>query len=66
MWVQRDRPDQFRAAVKTAVEQAGNLFMPQTSSWLNDMIDGRKPYRTVLWRVLSFGAWLDRFKVQLP
>lgn len=66
MWVQRDRPDQFRAAVKTAVEQAGNLFMPQTSGWLNDMIDGRKPYRTVLWRVLSFGAWLDRFKVQLP
>jgi asparagine synthase (glutamine-hydrolysing) len=66
MWVQRDRPDQFRAAVKSATEQAGALLAPQTFDWLNDMIAGKTPYRTVLWRVLSFGAWIDRFKVHLP
>jgi asparagine synthase (glutamine-hydrolysing) len=66
LWVQRDRPKQFGLAVKSAVEQAGNLLAPQTLSWLDDMIEGRKPYRTVLWRVLSFGGWLDRFKVRIP
>jgi hypothetical protein len=64
MWVQRDRPKQFQAIAKAAVDRAGRILAPGTLEWLDDMIAGRVPYRPALWRIISFGAWLDRFKVQ--
>jgi asparagine synthase (glutamine-hydrolysing) len=66
MWVQRDRPQEFSAAASAAIARAGSIFRPHTLAWLEDMIAGRKPYRAALWRIISFGAWLERFEVEVP
>lgn len=64
IWVKKDAPDQFMNAIERAVEQSkGNLksdIIPVASR----IIRGSAPYDPVLWRIISLGAWMDRFSIE--
>jgi asparagine synthase (glutamine-hydrolysing) len=65
LWLRRDRPDEFRAAMRQAVEGSQGVLRASAVRMLEDIIAGRRPFSFVPWRMISFGAWMRRFAVQL-
>jgi asparagine synthase (glutamine-hydrolysing) len=63
IWVTRDRPERFRSLAHAAIDAAGNLFTPAARHRVDDIVGGRRRYHSSLWRIISFGAWVDRFNV---
>ncbi len=62
----RERPDDFRAALRAAVEASRGVLRPSALSLLEDVIAGRQTFSHLPWRMISFGAWMGRFGVALP
>jgi asparagine synthase (glutamine-hydrolysing) len=64
-WLRREQPDAFRAALQAAREASGGILRPWASEVLEQVIDGRRPFSFLPWRMISFGAWAQRFGVQV-
>jgi asparagine synthase (glutamine-hydrolysing) len=64
-WLRHDLPDGFRAAMRTAIDASQGILRPQASALLEDTIAGRRAFSFLAWRMISFGAWMDRFGVAL-
>lgn len=65
IWARRERPDSFRRAALTAIERSGGILNDAAHRRVDDILAGRRPYHASLWRMISFGAWLDRFNVAI-
>jgi asparagine synthase (glutamine-hydrolysing) len=65
LWLRRERPDDFRAAMREAVQASQGALRPAALELLEDVITGRRPFSFVPWRMISFGAWMRRFDVRL-
>jgi len=63
MWVTRDRPEQFRTLAHAGIDKGGSIFTPAARQRADDIVDGRRRFHGSLWRIISFGAWLERFNV---
>jgi len=64
-WLRRERPDDFRAALRSAVEASQGVLRPSAMNMLEDVIQGHRPFSFLPWRLISFGAWMRRFHVQV-
>jgi asparagine synthase (glutamine-hydrolysing) len=65
-WLRRERPDAFRAALRDALDAAGDVLRPRAAlQLLEDIIAGRQPFSFLPWRMISFGAWVRRFEVSV-
>jgi asparagine synthase (glutamine-hydrolysing) len=65
-WLCRDHRDAAGRALERALDAAGPVLARNAAEVLRGMAGGARPYDPVLWRVLCFGAWLDRFAVSVP
>jgi asparagine synthase (glutamine-hydrolysing) len=65
LWLRRELPDQFRAALGEALEASQGVLRPSATSMLEDVIQGRRRFSFLPWRLISFGAWMRRFNVQV-
>lgn len=63
-WVQARDPAGFRAQVAAAVERSRGVLTPAALDKAEAIIAGTRPYNPVIWRMISFGAWMERFGVQ--
>ena len=63
-WVQRADPAGFVGRIETAIEQARGVLTPSALIKAREIIEGRRPYNAVVWRMISFGAWVSRFSVR--
>jgi asparagine synthase (glutamine-hydrolysing) len=63
-WMRQDDPARVRALVARAVDAAGGILTPGTLTRAADMLEGRRPLDPWVWRVVSAGAWLERFSVR--
>ena len=65
VWVKKDAPDVFMKAIKRALEQSkGKLNNTLILENASKIIFGTAPYDPAIWRVISFGAWMDRFSIE--
>ncbi len=64
-WLRHERPDDFRRAMREAIDAAQGVLRPRASVFLEDVIEGRRPFSFLPWRMISFGAWMRRFDVAL-
>jgi asparagine synthase (glutamine-hydrolysing) len=65
VWVKKEAPDDFMKAVKKALDQSkGKLNNSLIEENAFKIIYGSAPYDPALWRVISFGAWMDRFSIE--
>lgn len=64
-WLRRERPDDFRRALREAVEASQGVLRPAALELLEDVIAGRRPFSYLPWRMISFGTWMRRFDVAL-
>lgn len=66
VWATRLNPTEFRTNLEKAVLSSQGIIKPEILNLFDEMIAGRKPYDTTVWRALCFGRWIDLFKVALP
>jgi asparagine synthase (glutamine-hydrolysing) len=64
-WLRREHPDAFRKAMREAVEASQGVLRPAALELLESVIAGARPFSYLPWRMISFGAWMRRFEVQL-
>lgn len=64
VWMREQAPDQFRRAMRDAIDVSGGIITPAALSMLEDVIAGRTPFSFTAWRLVSFGAWMQRFDVR--
>lgn len=64
-WLRREHSDAFRKAMRRAVEVTGGLLRNEAIELLEQMIGGTRPFSYLPWRIISFGAWMQRFDVNL-
>ncbi len=63
VWLREQAPDQFRRAMRQAIEQSDGVLNGKAMHFLEDVIQGRRPFSFLPWRLIAFGAWMDRFSV---
>jgi asparagine synthase (glutamine-hydrolysing) len=64
-WLRRERPDDFRAALRRAIGASDGVLRASAMHLLEDVIGGRRPFSFLPWRMISFGAWMERFGVRV-
>ena len=62
-WLVR-HPAQFRELMASAIAGSKGVLGEDAQSLLNDMIHRRRPFSFIVWRLITFGAWMRRFDVQ--
>lgn len=63
IWLRKQAPEQFRRAMRQAIEQSGGVLNDKAMSLLEDVIQGKRPFSFLPWRLIAFGTWMDRFGV---
>lgn len=63
IWVRKQKPDVFKNAVRESVDGSKGLLNKKAISLCDRIINGALPFNTVVWRIISFGTWLERFSV---
>jgi len=64
VWLRERSPDQFRKALKEAVDSSRGVLNENANLMLEKMISGEAPFNFLIWRLISFGAWMRGFSVK--
>jgi asparagine synthase (glutamine-hydrolysing) len=64
-WVRQECPEAFRATLREATEASSGVLLPKALDYLDEVVEGRRAFSFVPWRMISFGAWMKRFDVQV-
>lgn len=64
VWVREQGPELFRRALRDAVEASAGIIGSAGADLLEHTIAGRQPFNFVLWRMISFGAWMRVFSLR--
>jgi asparagine synthase (glutamine-hydrolysing) len=64
-WLRHEHSARFRAAMGEAVDASQGVLRPAALELLEDVIGGRRAFSYLPWRMISFGAWMRRFGVQV-
>ncbi len=65
LWVRRDEPKRFRAAVAEAVETLPGLLAPRLLERFDDVLAGSRPFDHRYWRAVSASRWARAFAVEI-
>ena len=63
LWVRRDEPARFRAAVDEAIQTLPGLLSPTLLQQFDEVLAGSRPFDHRYWRVLSVLFWTRQFRV---
>ncbi|MBS2034824.1 asparagine synthase (glutamine-hydrolyzing) [bacterium] len=63
-WIQQDSQTVWELCRK-AVHNSQGIFNQATLTRCSHIIKGRKAYDSWIWRVISFGLWMEQFQVQV-
>ena len=64
IWAKQEAPEEFMQAVERSVEQSKGYLKSSTISTAARIIKGNIPYDPFIWRIISFGSWMDKFFVK--
>lgn len=65
-WVRRDAPHLFKNAIKEAFDLSQGILKPSVLTAADEIIEGKKPFNYLIWRLISFGTWIKTFSVAVP
>jgi asparagine synthase (glutamine-hydrolysing) len=65
-WIRRDSPMGFLQLVERSVDQSRGILLPNAILRAREIVEGRRPFSFYVWRLISFGTWMDRFAVARP
>jgi asparagine synthase (glutamine-hydrolysing) len=65
LWVRRDEPTRFRAAVEEAVQMLPGLLSPTLLNRFDEVLAGNRPFDHRYWRAVSASRWVHAFDVEV-
>ena len=65
IWVRERAQGEFRSRLDAAIESAAGVLRPSAQAVLEQMISGERPFNFLVWRMINFGEWLQRFNVRI-
>jgi asparagine synthase (glutamine-hydrolysing) len=65
-WIRQDAPERFQLELRKAVDASHGMLNDAALSQLDAVVAGKAPFDFLVWRMISFGAWMSRFGVQAP
>jgi asparagine synthase (glutamine-hydrolysing) len=66
LWIREEAPELFRTELRRAIEASHGFITTDALARLEAVIAGREPFSFLIWRMISFGRWMERFAVRLP
>jgi asparagine synthase (glutamine-hydrolysing) len=63
-WVRKDASERFRLELGRAVDASQGVLQATALDHLDAVIAGREPFNFLIWRMISFGRWMERFRVR--
>ena len=64
-WIREDAPERFRAELRRAVDSSQGVIKDAALDHFDAVITGREPFNFLIWRMISFGRWMNRFGVRV-
>jgi len=64
VWMKEDDPDLFRRAVRNAVNLSSGIIGPDAGSLFEKIVEGKRSFSFLVWRLISFGVWMRTFAVR--
>ncbi len=64
IWMKTNRK-LFQSKVENAIEQSQGILKPMAIKIFNDIINGKKPFSFLPWRMINFGKWMEIFGVSI-
>jgi asparagine synthase (glutamine-hydrolysing) len=64
-WVRNEAPDLFRAELRKSIDASHGILNAKALDYLERVIAGKERFSFLLWRMISFGRWMERFQVRL-
>lgn len=65
VWMKNEDPSYFKSMVRESYELSQGFLSREILSEVDDLIDGRRPFHFMPWRIISFGQWLQHFKIKI-
>ncbi|MEN6621163.1 MAG: asparagine synthase-related protein [Smithella sp.] len=63
VWVKEHAPDLFQLKLQRAVDSSQGILSPKCLELLDEVICGAAPFSFLIWRMISFGEWMETFSV---
>lgn len=64
-WVRHQLTSQFRQQLQYSIDNSKGIIEPGALIYFDEMVKGTQPFNYIYWRLISFGAWMEKFKVQV-
>jgi len=64
-WARKEAPERFRVEVRRAVNASQGVINDAALDHFDAVIAGREPFNFLIWRIISFGRWMERFGVRV-
>ena len=65
IWIREHAPQKFRQEFRQAIENSHGLLSDSASAVLDDMIDNRRQFDFLAWRIICFGKWFHRYNIRV-
>ena len=65
VWLREQHTSAFRQAFTEALNASQGIFRAGAEQRLEDVISGQRAFSFDVWRVISFGRWMQCFRVEL-
>jgi asparagine synthase (glutamine-hydrolysing) len=65
VWIREEAPDLFRAELRHAIDASQGIITSKALDRLEAVIAGKEEFSFLVWRMISFGRWMERFGVRL-
>jgi asparagine synthase (glutamine-hydrolysing) len=66
IWVKGAASDFFRAELHRAIQRSRGVLKDSAMRKLERIIASKEAFSFAIWRMISFGRWMDRFELELP
>ena len=64
-WVRTEAPDLFRAELRKSIAATQGVINAKALDYLERVISGKDNFSFLVWRMISFGRWMERFQVNV-
>ena len=63
-WMTGEASESFRALLNQAIDKSSGIIREDIREKFERMRTGKEPYSSVIWKVISFGQWMEAFRIR--
>lgn len=65
LWLKNYNPQLFRNELRSAVDRSQGILSHAVLGILDEMIDGKRPFSFLVWRMICLGKWIEAFHISV-